>query len=217
VIFGATAPTGIRSGVQNYALFLLCGTLPWGFFALTTSLGMSALLSNAGLVRKAAFPRQTLIYAQAIFSLVQFSIEIVLLIVFSIVAGVSPSPMVLLLPIYMIILGIFSTGIALGLSVVLVYFRDVNYLWTIFLQIFFFVTPIFWAPTLIESRASPLVINLIEWNPMNQFVQVFRSILYDSKLPSLLGTAVITVCAFIFFICGNLLFTKLNRRIAEEL
>jgi ABC-type polysaccharide/polyol phosphate export permease len=79
VVFGATAPVGEPSGIQVYGLYLLCGILPWGFFTLTTNLGMASLTGNAGLVRKVAFARETLVFAQVIFCVVQFSIEMGLL------------------------------------------------------------------------------------------------------------------------------------------
>ena len=87
VVFGAEPPVGENSGVNSYAVYLLCGLLPWSFFNLVTGLSMNALLGNAGLVRKVAFPRQTLVFAQSIFSLVQFSIEMTLLMVILLALG----------------------------------------------------------------------------------------------------------------------------------
>ena len=75
VVFGAEAPVGNPSGLTTYALYLLTGLLPWSFFGLVTGLGLSSLIGNAGLVRKVAFARETLVFSQAIFGFVQHCIE----------------------------------------------------------------------------------------------------------------------------------------------
>jgi ABC-type polysaccharide/polyol phosphate export permease len=217
VVFGATAPVGDPSGLENYALYLLSGILPWGFFNLVTGLGLGALVGNSGLVRKVAFPRETLVLAQSLFSLVQFSIEISLLVVILSIAG---SQAWLWLPItilLMLLLAIFATGIGLMLSVVGVYFRDLPYLWTIIMQVYFFVTPIIYRQDVLQDRVSPLALKVLEWNPMAVFIRSFRHTLYDGSLPRwpqllyLLGVSLLT------FFLGFFVFASLNRRVAEEI
>ena len=217
VIFGAVAPIGSPSGAKNYALFLLCGLLPFNFFSLTTNLGMSVLLSNGGLVKKASFTRQILVYAQSCYSIIQSSIEMSLLAIFSLVVGVQAIPRLPMVLLYMVILGVFATGIGLALSVSLVYFRDLSYLWTIFLQIYFFFTPIFYDATMLEGKAPEAVLFVMRWNPMNQFVVAFRSMLYDGSWPSKTGFAVVSIAAAISLTSGHFVFKKLNKRVAEEI
>ena len=135
VVFGATAPKGDPSGLQIYSLYLLCGILPWGFFTLTTNLGMASLTANAGLVRKVAFARETLVFSQVLFCLVQFAIEMGLLAVAMLFFG---SHFLVWLPVimlHMVLLAVYSTGFALALSAASVYFRDLRYLWTIIIQV----------------------------------------------------------------------------------
>jgi ABC-2 type transport system permease protein len=61
-----------------FGLYLLVGIIPWGFFSTVTNMSTGAILSNSGLVRKVAFPRQALVVSQVLFMLVQFSIELTL-------------------------------------------------------------------------------------------------------------------------------------------
>jgi ABC-2 type transport system permease protein len=75
-IFGSEAPVGDPSGIDQFSLYLLCAIIPWGFFATVTSMSTSAILGNAGLVRKVAFPRQALVISQVLFMMVQTSIEL---------------------------------------------------------------------------------------------------------------------------------------------
>jgi ABC-type polysaccharide/polyol phosphate export permease len=219
VVLGATAPTGNQSGVQNFAFFLLTGTLPWGFFNMLTSLGMSCLVGNAGLVRKVAFPRSLLVYAQSIFSLTQFSIEIGVLSVVMLIAGVG---VVLFIPVtiyMMIMLMIFGTGIALILASLNVYFRDLNYLWQVVIQVYFFLVPIIYSPASMQERLAnhPVILNILEWNPMAVYVRGFRHTLYDGEAPSPAKLLTMLAYAVAMFAIGQFVFNKLNRRIAEEL
>ena len=216
VVFGSQPPIGNPSGIKTYALYLLCALLPWSFFNLITGLGMSSLLGNGGLVRTVAFPRQTLVFAQSIFSLVQFTIEMTLLTVILLFAG---SPLLHLLPLtmlQMLLLACFSTGIALALSVMLVYFRDLTYLWTIINQVYFFMTPIIYDPSLLEDKATPLIRSLLRWNPMSVFVDAFRKTMYDGRAPAAANIAGLFAAAALSMAFGLLVFSRGVRRLAEE-
>src|SRR5829696_3886036 len=86
-LFDSTPPIGDPSGLDNFALWLLCGLLPWNFFGLVTSLGLGAVSANSGLVRRVAFPREVLVFSNVLHACVQFSIEMALLCVVLLIAG----------------------------------------------------------------------------------------------------------------------------------
>lgn len=218
VVFGAVAPVGRHSGLQSYALYLLCGLLPWSFFNLVTSLGMTCLIANGGLIKKVAFSRPTMVLSQAIFALVQFSIEVgVLLVVMLIFNGPHPLLYVPFVVGMMFCLAGFATGIALVLSVVAVYFRDLMHLWSIVLQIYFFGTPIIYTLDTMKSKYSHHVTDVLEWHPMSVFVRSFRSVLYDGSAPPLSHIVYMVLSSVISIILGWLVFERLSRRIAEEI
>ena len=218
VVFGATAPVGIPSGLDNYALYLLSGLLPWAFFALVTNLGMSSLIGNGGLIRKVSFSRETLVIAQSIFSFVQFSIEIgVLLAIMLVVAGFAVLPWMPVTLLLMILLAVFATGLALALSVIAVYFRDLTYLWTIMLQVYFFATPVIYDPEILKARVSPGTLRLLEWNPMAVFIRSFRKTLYDATGPGVSSLCYLAAVSLVSLVLGFVIFQSLTRRLAEEL
>jgi ABC-2 type transport system permease protein len=176
-------------------------------------------VGNAGLVRKVAFPRSLLVYAQSIFSLTQFSIEIGVLSVVMLIAGVG---VVLFIPVtiyMMIMLMIFGTGIALILASLNVYFRDLNYLWQVVIQVYFFLVPIIYSPASMQELLAnhPVILNILEWNPMAVYVRGFRHTLYDGEAPSPAKLLTMLAYAVAMFAIGQFVFNKLNRRIAEEL
>ena len=95
VLFDATPPKGDPSDLENFALFMLCGLIPWNFFSLMNNLGMGAISANAGLVRRVAFPREILVFANVLHAGVQFLIELGLLCVVLLIAG---SPLLAMAP-----------------------------------------------------------------------------------------------------------------------
>jgi len=215
-LFGATAPVGVPSGLNGFAYYLLCGLLPWNFFALVNNLGLGAIWSNAGLVRRVAFPREVLVFANVLHSCVQFAIELALFCVVLLIAG---SPILPWLPLVLftsVLLAVFASGFALALSVLSVYFRDVNYLWAILLQVWFYATPIVYPPALLDERAPEWIQRVLALNPINGFVQVYRRLLYDAAAPgwhTLLG---LTAISLVSLAIGWAIFRRFVRRLPEE-
>ncbi len=215
-LLGAQAPTGDPSGLDSFAFFLLCGLLPWNFFSLITSLGLGAVSSNAGLVRRVAFPREVLVFSNVLHACVQFSIEMTLLLVILLVAG---SPFLPWLPVVVltsILLAVFATGLALALSVLAVYFRDMSYLWAIVTQVWFWATPIVYPPTLLETEAPSWINTVLKFNPMNGFIEVYRRSLYDAGAPGLTTMLGLVAISFASLLIGWTIFARMTRRLPEE-
>lgn len=216
VLFQSGAPAGDPSGLRGFAYFLLCALLPWNFFALVANLGMSSISANAGLVRRVAFPREVLVFSNVLHACVQFSIELALLCVVLLFAGSPILPWLPLVVLTSLVLTIFAAGFALFLSAVSVLFRDVTYLWTIFLQVWFFLTPIVYSKAVVEERVSHWVQVLLEMNPMNAFVSTYRNFLYDATFPPMSQVLVMLVSAVVSISAGWAIFSRLGRRLPEE-
>ena len=215
-LLGAVAPVGDPSGLDNFALFLLCALLPWNFFALITSLGLGAVSANSGLVRRVAFPREVLVFSNVLHACVQFSIEMTLLFAVLLIAGSHFLPWLPVVILTSVLLAVFSTGIAMALSVLAVYFRDMSYLWAIVSQIWFWATPIVYPPTLLETEAPTWLYNILKLNPINGFVEVYRRCLYDGGAPGWRTIVGLAVISFVSLAIGWAIFQKMSRRLPEE-
>jgi ABC-type polysaccharide/polyol phosphate export permease len=123
-------------------------------------------------------------------------------------------PMIVLL---MALLAIFTSGIALVLSVGAVFFRDLKYLWTIVTQIWFFSTPVIYDPARVEEKISGFWYSIYHWNPSTAFVRSFRHVTFDGRGPELVDLAVLVVVSFVSLAIGLAVFGRFSRRIAEEL
>ena len=216
-IFGIQATLGNPSGINVYSLYLLSGILPWGFINLICGLGLNSLIGNASLVRKVRFARETLIFSEVLFSLVQFSIEMTLLCVVLLIFGSPLLPWLPMLLLLMVLLAMFTAGLALVLSVGAVFFRDLKYLWTIVSQIWFFATPVIYDPARVEDRIPSFWYAVYHWNPSTAFIRSFRHVTFDGRAPDWSDLGVLVVISTVSLAVGLAVFRRFSRRIAEEL
>jgi ABC-type polysaccharide/polyol phosphate export permease len=115
-----------------------------------------------------------------------------------------------------LLLAIFASGFALALSTLSVYFRDITYLWTIFIQVWFFLTPVVYAPSVVQDRAPAWANDILRLNPMSAFVNTYRDLLYDATAPSLPRLGAMAVSAFVSLTLGWAVFNRMGRRLPEE-
>ncbi|MGA1183316.1 MAG: ABC transporter permease, partial [Ilumatobacteraceae bacterium] len=169
------------------------------------------------LVRKVRFARETLVFSEVLFSLVQFSIEMTILCIVLLIFGSPLLPWIPMLLILMVLLATFTSGIALILAVGAVFFRDLKYLWTIVTQIWFFSTPVIYDPARIEEKVSGFWYSIYHWNPSTAFIRSFRHVTFDGRGPDLIDLLVLIVVSFASLAIGLAVFGRYSRRIAEEL
>ena len=222
VILKIEVDPGAPSGLDVFALFLLCGLLPWAFFANSLSGGVESLVSNANLIRQVWFPRQVLVSATVGSFLITLLIEMSVLCVALLIAGNMVLPWLVPALALIVVLAAFALGIALVLSVANVYFRDARHLISIVLQVWFYLTPIVYPLSLVPEESDLLgwdfpTRDFIELNPMTRFVEAFRDLLYDLRWPSAGTLAYVTVWAVASLAVGAWVFTRAEGRLAEEL
>lgn len=229
VVFGlvlkAEPPPGEPSGIDNFTLWLACALLPWNFFATTLQGGMNALLGNANLVQKVYFPRYTLVVSNMLAGLVTFGFELLVLAGIAVLFGSQIWIWIPLVVFFVALLALFGLGLGLMLSISNVYFRDTAQFVGIGMQVWFYATPIVYPITLIAATEAqwaaqgndfPLVW-LYSLNPMERFVQIFRDLLYDNRLPPWGDMAYCVGATVVSLGLGALVFRKYQGRIAEEL
>jgi ABC-type polysaccharide/polyol phosphate export permease len=223
VLFNIDTPVG-DGGLRNYALFLMCGLLPWLFLSNAMTAGMGSLTANANLLKKTWFRREVLVVATVLSFSVSFLVEMSVLVVALLLFGVNLLPYLPLALGLILLLMAFVTGLSLGLSVLNVYYRDAAHFIGIFLQIWFYSTPILYPLTLVTDRAGQggLIDRysldlLYQVNPMVGFVSVMRDLLYVAQLPSPGPVAYVTAVSLLTLVGGYALFRRLEGRLAEEL
>lgn len=215
-------PIGDPSGLQNFALFLVTGLVAWNFIANSVNGAMDALLGNSNLVKRVYFPRAVLVAASVASATVTLGIELSVLGAVLLLLGAHFVPYLPVLLFVIAMQALFVLGIALVLSAVNVYFRDLQYIVAILLQIGFYAAPIIYPSELVPERAEVLGLTLpvapiYNLNPAVRFVEAYRDVLYHGVLPAATTIFFLVGAAAITMVLGIVVFHRLEPRLAEEL
>lgn len=222
VIFKAPSPEGDPSGLKAFPLFLLTGLLPWSFLSNTITGATGALTGNANLVNKVYFPREILVGSSTFSWVVSLLIELLVLCVVLLGFGSNVLPWIPVLLVLVALQTVFVLGVGLALSVLNVYFRDVQHFMAILLQVWFYATPVIYPITFVQSyvdRHDPSfpVMLLYKANPMVAFVESYHRVLYDLRFPRAEDFAWAVVASLLSLFIGWAVFKKFEPRLAEEL
>ncbi|UNX55747.1 ABC transporter permease [Georgenia sp. TF02-10] len=216
---------GDPSGLDIFALWLLCALLPWSFFTNVVNGGMGSLVGNENLIKKVHFPRISLLVANSLSWLFSWSIEMVVLLIALLAVGANVLPWVPVVVVFMALMALFATGVSLMLAVANVYFRDTQHFVGIIFQVWFYLTPILYPVSLVadqSARVGPLVgdvtlLDLYLLNPVGEFATAFRNLLYDNRWPDLSTMAICAAWALGTFWVGYLIFKRHEKGLAEAL
>jgi ABC-2 type transport system permease protein len=179
---------------------------------------MSALIGNANLIKKVYFPREVLVAAVVAAFDVSFLIELGVLAAALLIAGNFLVPWIPVVLFLIAIFTLFVLGIGLTVSVLNVYFRDVQHFVNILLMLWFYATPIVYPITYVPKQWKGIPLrHIYTFNPMVRFAEVFRDTIYDLRFPSWNDTLFLVVVSGVSLAIGMAIFSKLEGRLAEEL
>jgi lipopolysaccharide transport system permease protein len=225
-ILKVTPEPGDPSGLNVFAVWLLCGLLPWTFFVNVVSAGAGSLVANAGLIQKVAFSRIVLPLSLVGSSVYNWLFEMAVLLVVLTIIGAFVLPWIPLLLVIMALLAVFAAGLALMLAIANVYFRDTQYFLSIILQIWMYLTPIIYPVSLVGEQSDEIgglfgttisIETIYNLNPMVHFLNVFRQLLYDNRWPDLQEWLICLAWAVGSFVIGLFVFQRNEKKLAEAL
>ena len=199
-------------GETEFVLFMMTGYLPWIAFADAVGKSAGLLIEKAGLITKVMFPVQILPVVCASISYFTHLIGFSILLVYLGWQGYL-SIYWLLIPIIYFLQFIFTIGIVAVISALCVFLRDMQNLVSLCLTIWFFLTPIIYPITLIESSA---VRDLFILNPMHIFVTLYREILLIGEL-NLGSLFIVTPISVVCYIIGGWFFVKIKHAFGDVL
>ena len=174
--------------VPNYPLFVIIGLLAWNLFSLGSTQGLCSIVDSGALIRKVAVPKEMFPMAAVGANLVNFLFSLIPLLLVILVMRVRLTTAVLWVPVGVVLIGLFTLGVALALGTLNVFFRDVRYFYEAGLLAWFYGTPIFYPIDVLPPHARAL----LQWNPMYVLVEVFRTPIYAGTSPTA-GTVVTAV------------------------
>ncbi len=202
-----------RPGIDSYPIYLIVGMVPWIFFAEALGGGTGTIVANSALVTKIYFPRSVLPLASTVSKFVNYVISMIIVLLVIAVYGHGFDALALtMLPVMMILLFMFAFGCTLLLSALNAYLRDLEYIVSVGLMIFIWLTPIMYQRDMFDD---PLLTTILKVNPMTYFVEGFDQILYGLSLPATFTFLMCVGLAFGALIIGWLVFHYLEKDFAE--
>ena len=171
---------GVRdAGVQHYAIYLLCGIVIFNGFNDCCNQAMRAIISNASLITKVYVPKYLYPLSSVLFNYVIFLISLIVLVPVGAVLGVEPTLYMLQIPIALILVFLLSYGCGMILATIGVFFRDMEYLWSVALMLIMYTCAIFYYPSrLLKSGFSWI----LKYNPLYCTIDVFRSGMFGEPM-----------------------------------
>lgn len=210
VVFGRIAGLPSDSGVP-YPILVLGGLLPWQFFSNAVSESSNSLIGNERLITKVYFPRILIPASAVVTSFIDFLIAFLLLLGAIVYYGFPISVWMLLIPVFLALVFLFSLGCGLILSALNVKFRDFRYIIPFVLQLGLFLSPVGFSTAVVPESWQLAY----AFNPLVGVISGFRwCVAPDSAFPDVEAGLAAGASFFIFFI-GFIFFRKMERSFAD--
>ena len=197
-----------RFQIENYPLYLILGNILFTLMNNAITSGLRSIIDSSSLIKKIRINKAIFPIQKAIFEVLNFTISLIAVAIVLIVYQVAPTVNVLLLPVLVIYVIIFSVGLSMLLSALTVFFRDIVHLWSVFALAWMYLSAIFYPVTELPEWLQQAML----FNPMYQFITYFREIVMWGTTPSLESNLICLGMGLVTLAAGILVFRKLQHR-----
>ncbi|PLY14732.1 MAG: hypothetical protein C0631_09410 [Sedimenticola sp.] len=191
------------SGTGDFALYLMAGLFPFNAFREAADRSTSSLTSNRQLIQRVVFPPVLLPLVVSMTSLVTEIAGLAIVALAVLVMGEGLTPWVLMFPLLMLARFLLNLGVGWVLSVLNVFFRDMNQLIGMLLTLLFFGTPIIYPASLVPEKW----VWIYKLNPFYHLVSAYRSIFIEG-IPPEVGFYIVLVLSAVIALLGLVFFSK---------
>lgn len=190
----------------HYTTYLFSGMLVFSYFSESTSEGMTSLVSNAGIFTKINVPKYLFLFAKNIQSLINFLLILVVFFIFCVFDHITFTWKFIMLLYPIVLLVIFNIGTGLVLSAIFVFFRDMQYFWSIFVMLLSYLSAIFYQIDTFTDQQQ----KLFYLNPVYLYIRYFRKIVIWGEIPQLSFHLLMLAEALLVFSLGAFIYRKYN-------
>ena len=190
----------------HYTIYLFCGNLIFSYFNEATSQGMSSLMGNAGIFTKVNVPKYLFLLSKNVQTLINFGLT--LFCVFCVLDHIAFTWKLVMLLYPIVCLVLFNIGVGLILSALFVFFRDIQYLWSVFTMLLMYMSAIFYT----IDQYSYTVQCLFLLNPVYLFIRYFRKIVIEATIPTVWFHLLMAADVLIVVGIGCWMYKKYNTR-----
>ncbi len=208
VVYTLVFSTILRIAVPGYPLFVLSGLLPWSLLSVGTVTASLSLLGNQSLIRKVAVPQAVYPLAVVGSKLTDAVLSLPALAMLALLVGRPPTAAWAWLPVALALAALFTAGLALLLSSLTVFFRDLRHLVELLFQVWFYLTPVFYPASYLEKLPVPALRAALSANPAAPIVRLFQETIYEGRAPAPATLALAALSAALSALVGLAVFTR---------
>lgn len=209
VIFGNLAK--LPSDGFPYPIFTFSALLPWQLFAFALSQSSNSLVGNQNLVSKVYFPRLVVPFSSVLAGVLDFAIAFTVLIGLMIFYGITLTPAIFLLPLFLLFAITSALAVGLWLSALNVKYRDIRYVVPFLTMFWMYATPIAYSSSLIPEKW----LWLYSLNPMTGVVEGFRWALLGKSSLDMVSLSISAIVVVLLFIGGLFYFKRMESSFAD--
>ena len=189
----------------QYPVYILCGRLLYSFFSSASKAGLKSISNNSSMIKKVYVPKYIYVVSAVVSNFVTFLISLIVLVGVGAVLKVKPTLYMLQAIVPLLILFVFTLGAALILATLSVFFRDIEYIWSVATMLIMYASAIFYDVSRVINTGNGWIFNV---NPVYMCIANFRnSILYGTAM-NMSYCVVSGVVAVVTLAIGSFMFYK---------
>ncbi|WP_371808809.1 ABC transporter permease [Adlercreutzia sp. ZJ473] len=208
IVLSAVFSYVFKFQIEHFPIYLILGNTLFQLMSDSTSSAMGSIVYSASLLKKIRIEKMVFPLESVMFALVNFAISLIAVVLVMLFFRIAPTVNALLLPLLLLYMMVFCSGLGLLLSSLAVFFRDIMHLWGVVITAWTYATPLFYPFEIL----APWMQSLMQFNPMYQYVTYFRDIMLYGTTPTLQTNIVCLVMAAVTFVVGYVVFRKTESR-----
>lgn len=193
-----------RFDIPHFPIYFFCGNILFSFLTEGTTNALHSITGNASLIKKVYIPKYLFPLSKVFSSVINMFFALLTMLLVMLATGTPFYATILLTPLLMVYMILFTIGMGMILSVIMVFFRDIAHIYNVVTLVWMYLTPIFYPKNLLEEKASWV----LKINPMFHFVEYFRYIVLYNQLPTFKQNLTCFLTGLFFLCIGVLLFYK---------
>lgn len=194
-------------GRMFFSTYMFAGVIIFTFFTESTKSGMSSLVKNRAIINKVNVPKYLFLLSQNVSSIINFLLTLVVFLGLAAFEGVAFTPKFFLLVYPMMSIILLNIGMGLILSILYVYFRDIQYLYSIFTMLLRYLSAIFYYADSFPKEIQTLFMI----NPLYDTISYVRTIVIDGKIPTWELHVILLVYPAVLLMIGGYMYKKKNQ------
>lgn len=213
IVMSLIFTTIFRNEIENFPIYYLTGIILWTLFSGATNAAMTSLIDNKNMLLKVKLPTAIFPLARCCTALANLGYSLIAYIIMLFVFRVKLNVYILLLPMVVILLFLFTFGIGKILSILYVFFGDIQHLYSVILTLWMFCSAIFYPVDRVEGVMEFVIMS----NPIYIFIAATRRLVMDAMPPTPREWAMMLLWSFGVYLAGTIYFDKFQNRVMQHI